>query len=93
MHKVLNILSSVLPLSVIGLVESTLRDLIHQGTGAGLFGLFLLLISATNAYLSLQRGAERPWSSARPRRRAPSWFLCAGTFAIFLLLAWKPSLW
>jgi len=70
--EVLNILGSVLPHSVIGLVESTLRDLIRQGTGAGLFGLFLLLISATNAYPSLQRGAERLWSSAYHARTSPA---------------------
>ncbi|QEY32936.1 YihY/virulence factor BrkB family protein [Synechococcus sp. RSCCF101] len=66
--EILAVLKSVLPPSVLGLVESTLRDLVRQGKGAGLFGLFFLSISATNAYLSLQRGADRLWSSALPRR-------------------------
>ncbi len=35
--------------------------LIGQGTGAGLVGAVFLLVSSTNAYLSLQRGADRLW--------------------------------
>jgi len=34
---------------------------LRQGFGAGLFGVLLLLMTASNAYLTLQRGADRIW--------------------------------
>lgn len=59
--NVLDLAEQVLPESVLPLVSSTLAKLYRQGTGAGLIGAVFLLISATNAYLSLQRGADRLW--------------------------------
>ena len=64
-----NILSSVtqvLPPSAISLVDSTLRGLVDQGFGAGILGVIVLLLTASNAYLTLQRGADRLWSDILP---------------------------
>ena len=54
-------LSPVLPPSALDLVETTLRGLVDQGFGAGLFGVVVLLVTASNAFLTLQRGADRLW--------------------------------
>jgi len=59
--NVMALAEQVLPDSVLPLVSSTLAKLYRQGTGAGVVGAVFLLISATNAYLSLQRGADRLW--------------------------------
>lgn len=59
--NLLQLAQQFLPASVLPLVSATLIKLYRQGTGAGLVGAFFLLISATNAYLSLQRGADRLW--------------------------------
>jgi membrane protein len=59
--QLLALAEQVLPPSVLPLVSTTLLKLIRQGTGAGLIGAAFLLISSTNAYLSLQRGADRLW--------------------------------
>jgi membrane protein len=60
-EQLLALADQVLPPSVTPIVSSTLLQLIRQGTGAGLVGAGFLLISSTNAYLSLQRGADRLW--------------------------------
>ena len=59
-------LSPVLPPSALDLVETTLRGLVDQGFGAGLFGVFVLLVTASNAFLTLQRGADRLWEEWMP---------------------------
>ena len=59
--QVLGLADQVLPPSVIPVIRSTLNLLIRQGTGAGLVGAAFLLVSSTNAYLSLQRGSDRLW--------------------------------
>jgi membrane protein len=59
--QLLALADQVLPPSVLPVVSTTLLKLIRQGTGAGLIGAAFLLISSTNAYLSLQRGADRLW--------------------------------
>ena len=64
-----NVLVSVtqfLPPSATGLVDSTLRGLVDQGFGAGILGVVVLLLTASNAYLTLQRGADRLWSEILP---------------------------
>ena len=69
-----------LPPSVLPLVSTTLLKLYRQGTGAGVVGAVFLLISATNAYLSLQRGADRLWGF-RPCLQPPQhWLQPVGRF-------------
>ncbi len=51
----------VLPSAAMPLVGSTLITLVRQGVGAGVVGVLFLLVTASNAYLSLHRGADRLW--------------------------------
>ena len=59
--NILDLAAQVLPPGVLPLVSATLLKLYRQGPGAGLIGVLFLLITASNAYLSLQRGADRLW--------------------------------
>lgn len=51
----------VLPASALPGFEATLRRFTNQGFGAGILGLVLLALGASNIYLTLQRGADRLW--------------------------------
>ena len=51
----------ILPASAMPAVSSGLNAFLRQGVGAGLLGVVALLLNATNAYLTLQRGADRIW--------------------------------
>ena len=53
--------SGVLPPSAVVIVQNTLMQLVRQGFGAGLLGAGVLLLTAGNVYLTLQRGSERLW--------------------------------
>lgn len=53
--------SDVLPESAIAIFSATLLRFVRQGFGAGLLGFTVLLLTASNAYLTLQRGADRLW--------------------------------
>ena len=64
--NVLTSVAQVLPPSATSLVDSTLRGLVDQGFGAGILGVVVLLLTASNAYLTLQRGADRLWSDILP---------------------------
>jgi len=66
LDKVLGSVTQVLPPSATQLVDSTLRGLVDQGFGAGILGVAVLLLTASNAYLTLQRGADRLWSDVLP---------------------------
>lgn len=59
--KLLLFADQVLPDSAIPVVHNTLLRFTRQGIGAGVVGLVFLLISASNAFLTLQRGADRLW--------------------------------
>jgi membrane protein len=52
------------------MVSTTLAKLVRQGIGAGVVGALFLLITSTNAYLSLKRGADRLWGF-RPYLQPP----------------------
>ena len=67
LDKLITFVAQILPPSAVDLVDSTLRGLVAQGFGAGLFGVIVLVITASNAYLTLQRGADRLWSEILPR--------------------------
>ena len=75
LDNVLASVTQVLPPSVTNLVDSTLRGLVEQGFGAGILGVAVLLLTASNAYLTLQRGADRLWSEILPEpSTAASWW-------------------
>ena len=66
LDKLITFVAQILPPSAVDLVDSTLRGLVAQGFGAGLFGVVVLVFTASNAYLTLQRGADRLWSEILP---------------------------
>ena len=93
----------ILPEHVLPLIRNTLLRLYRQGNGAGLIGIVSLLVTSSNAYLSLRRGADRLWgfrSQLQPqpwqrlvmrflRSRAEAFGLVAllGLFVVFGQLA------
>ncbi|WP_094556401.1 YihY/virulence factor BrkB family protein [Synechococcus sp. 1G10] len=60
--QILDWTSQLLPDSAQRVVQSTLVQLYRQRGGAGFLGVAVLLITASNAYLSLQRGTDHLWS-------------------------------
>jgi len=74
LETVLSAVNSLLPPSAVGLVDSTFRGLVAQGFGAGLFGVVVLLLTASNAFLTLQRGSDRLWEDWSPLPRQPAPF-------------------
>ncbi|WP_320677674.1 YihY/virulence factor BrkB family protein [Prochlorococcus sp. MIT 1300] len=71
-QEIITYTAQVLPPSVVGLVDTTLAKLVNQGFGAGLLGAIFLMITAGNAYLTLQRGTDRLWGDALPIQTKPS---------------------
>ena len=69
--QIIGLAAQVLPPSVVGLVDSTLIKLVNQGFGAGILGAMFLMVTAGNAYLTLQRGADRLWEDALPTKGSP----------------------
>lgn len=59
--RLIELADQVLPDSAIPLLRSTFLRLTRQGLGAGLLGGVVLAMTASNAYLTLQRGADRIW--------------------------------
>lgn len=63
------------PPSATQLIETTLLKLYSQRAGAGAVGLLFLLITASNTYLTLQRGSDRLWgwksSETEPTQQFP----------------------
>ncbi len=60
-ERLIGLVSDVLPASAMPLVTSTLAAFLRQGFGAGILGVLVLVLTASNAYLTLQRGADRLW--------------------------------
>lgn len=50
-----------LPANAIAAFQVVVERFLQQGLGAGLLGVVVLLLTASNAYLTLQRGADRIW--------------------------------
>ncbi len=71
-QQIINYAAQVLPPSVVGLVDSTLVKLVNQGFGAGLLGAAFLMVTAGNAYLTLQRGTDRLWNDVLPLPASPA---------------------
>ena len=70
-QQIIALAAQVLPPSVVGLVDSTLVKLVNQGFGAGILRAMFLMITAGNAYLTLQRGADRLWEDVLPVKSKP----------------------
>ena len=68
-EQIIDYTSGIFPPSVVALVQETLDQLVSQGFGAGLLGAGVLLITAGNVYLTLQRGADRIWHGVLPKPR------------------------
>jgi len=60
-ERLISMASQVLPDSAMALFSVTLIRFMRQGFGAGLLGVVVLLLTSSNAYLTLQRGADRLW--------------------------------
>jgi membrane protein len=54
-------MAQLLPAASLPFFMQTLERFTRQGFGAGILGLLLLVWSANNIYLTLQRGADRLW--------------------------------
>lgn len=54
-------MAQLLPAASMPFFVQTLERFTRQGFGAGLLGIVLLVLSANNIYLTLQRGADRLW--------------------------------
>ena len=68
--KIIAYASGILPPSAVVIVQNTLMQLVRQGFGAGLLGAGVLLLTAGNVYLTLQRGSERLWDGViAPQQR------------------------
>ena len=59
--QILIYVGGVLPPPAVEIIRQTLQQLVSQGFGAGLLGAAVLLVTAGNVYLTLQRGADRLW--------------------------------
>jgi membrane protein len=59
--RLLDLVGLVLPEAAMPVFEATLSRFTSQGVGAGVLGVILLLLTACNIYLTLQRGADRLW--------------------------------
>lgn len=60
-ERLLVVVSDILPDSAIPIFSTTLSAFLRQGFGAGILGAVVLVLTASNAYLTLQRGADRLW--------------------------------
>ena len=60
-ERLLVVVSEILPNSAMPIFPSTLSAFFRQGFGAGILGAVVLILTASNAYLTLQRGADRLW--------------------------------
>jgi membrane protein len=61
MSRLAELVDQVIPPSVQPFFLQTLDRFTRQGFGAGVLGAMLLVLSANNIYLTLQRGADRLW--------------------------------
>lgn len=59
--RVIGMARTMLPESALPVFEATLARFTRQAFGAGLLGGIFLVLSASNIYLTLQRGADRLW--------------------------------
>ena len=91
-QQIIVLAAQVLPPSAVEVVETTLIKLVNQGFGAGILGAMFLIITAGNAYLTLQRGSDRLWEDALPSKtnsiplRAQAYRLIRNRIEAFLVV-------
>lgn len=73
-HQIIDASEQLLPPGTSGIISEALAKLYRQGRGAGLVGGLVLMVTASNATLSLQRGADRLWRAHNPQVSAPHSF-------------------
>ena len=73
-QQIITFTAQLLPPSVVELVDTTLVKLVNQGFGAGILGAMFLMVTSGNAYLTLQRGADRLWEDVLPPQKFPTTF-------------------
>jgi membrane protein len=90
-ERVLELVAGAVPAAAVPVVEAGLDRFLRQGVGAGFAGVVILALTASNAYLTLQRGADRLWFH-RPWLAAPT---CSRRAVVgrFLLLRGKALAW
>jgi membrane protein len=66
-------LLSFLPPQSLPLLERALAGFVRQSAGAGALGLVVLVFTASNAFLALNRGADRLWWQGDPHRSQQTW--------------------
>jgi membrane protein len=59
--RLVEVMTRVMPESALPFFLQALEKFTRQGFGAGILGAVLLVLSANNIYLTLQRGADRLW--------------------------------
>jgi membrane protein len=72
------VLADLFPPQAVPLIEDGVDRFVRQGTGAGFIGVLVLALTATNAYLTLQRGADRLWCprlDSAPHPPSAWWFI------------------
>jgi membrane protein len=79
--RLLLVLSGLLPDQAMAVVDAGLVQFVRQGVGAGVVGLLILALTASNAFLTLRRGADRIWWN-RPWQAPPfrSWQQLLGRY-------------
>ncbi|MEX0588725.1 MAG: YihY/virulence factor BrkB family protein [Cyanobium sp.] len=60
-ERLIALVVDVLPVTVMPVFAATLATFLQQGLGAGVLGVVVLVLTASNAYLTLQRGSDRLW--------------------------------
>jgi membrane protein len=69
------VLADIFPPQALPVIEDGVDRFVRQGAGAGFIGLLVLALTSTNAYLTLQRGADRFWCACSdlPPQASPWW--------------------
>lgn len=86
-ERLLSWAADVLPESAFVVFSATLIRFTRQGFGAGLLGVIALLLTSSNAYLTLQRGADRLWWNRPFGLEGLSWRAVVFRFLQFRLRA------
>ncbi len=85
--RLIELADQVLPDSAIPLLRSTFLRLTRQGLGAGLLGGVVLALTASNAYLTLQRGADRIWWNRPSGFEGLAWYQLVRRYVLLRLKA------